>query len=59
MISDLKKNPGLLKLDLYCKGMRLGDDCMTEEDGADLQECEDCGEPVCICCAEDGTHECL
>ncbi len=33
MIEDLKKNPGLLKLELYCKGIRLGDDCRTEEDG--------------------------
>jgi len=33
MIENIKKNPGLLKLDLYCKGMRLGDDCSTEEDG--------------------------
>ncbi|MEA2063329.1 MAG: radical SAM protein [Gemmatimonadota bacterium] len=33
MIDDLKKNPGLLKLDLYCKGMRIGEDCRTDEDG--------------------------
>ena len=33
MIKDIKRNPGLLKLDLYCKGIRLGDDCRPEEDG--------------------------
>jgi hypothetical protein len=30
---DVRKNPGLLKLDLYCKGMRLDDSCLVEEDG--------------------------
>jgi uncharacterized radical SAM superfamily protein len=33
MIGDVKRNPGLLKLDLYCKGMRIAQDCSTEEDG--------------------------
>jgi hypothetical protein len=35
MISDatLRENPALLKLDLYCKGMRLDDSCYVEEDG--------------------------
>lgn len=29
----LAGNPALLKLDLYCKGMRLDDSCFIEEDG--------------------------
>lgn len=33
MIYDIRKNPGLLKLDLYCKGIRLGESCAIEEDG--------------------------
>jgi len=33
MIHDIRKNPGLLKLDLYCKGIRLGESCAIEEDG--------------------------
>lgn len=33
MITDPAKNPGLLKLDLYCKGMRLDESCFIEEDG--------------------------
>jgi hypothetical protein len=27
-------DPALLKLDLYCKGIRLDDSCLVEEDGA-------------------------
>jgi hypothetical protein len=30
---DVRKNPGLLKLDLYCKGMRLDESCYIEGDG--------------------------
>jgi hypothetical protein len=30
---SLATNPGLLKLDLYCKGMRLDDSCFIEGDG--------------------------
>ena len=30
---DVRRNPALLKLDLYCKGMRLDDCCLVEEDG--------------------------
>jgi len=30
---DLASNPALLKLDLYCKGLRLDDSCYIEEDG--------------------------
>ena len=33
METDVRKNPGLLKLDLYCKGMRVDDSCLVEEDG--------------------------
>src|SRR5512134_1743754 len=33
MLSTLRANPALLKLDLYCKGMRLDDSCLVEEDG--------------------------
>lgn len=29
----LRANPALLKLDLYCKGVRLDDSCFIEEDG--------------------------
>jgi hypothetical protein len=32
-LSALRSNPGLLKLDLYCKGVRLDDSCLVEEDG--------------------------
>jgi hypothetical protein len=30
---DVRRNAALLKLDLYCKGMRLDDSCLVEEDG--------------------------
>ena len=30
---DVRHNPALLKLDLYCKGMRLTSRCLVEEDG--------------------------
>jgi hypothetical protein len=33
MQTDVSRNPGLLKLDLYCKGMRLDDSCFIEQDG--------------------------
>ncbi len=33
MDTDVRTNPGLLKLDLYCKGMRLDDSCFIEQDG--------------------------
>src|SRR3990172_1609396 len=33
MEMDVRGNPGLLKLDLYCKGMQLDDSCLVEEDG--------------------------
>jgi hypothetical protein len=33
MESDVSKNPALLKLDLYCRGLRLDDSCLVEEDG--------------------------
>ena len=33
MIQELRRNPSLLKLDLYCKGARLDDSCYIEGDG--------------------------
>jgi hypothetical protein len=33
MLQDLRQNPALLKLDLYCKGIRLDENCLVEEDG--------------------------
>jgi hypothetical protein len=33
MIASLRDNPALLKLDLYCQGLRLDDSCYIEEDG--------------------------
>ena len=33
MLTDLRDNPALLKLDLYCKGARLDGSCYVEEDG--------------------------
>ncbi len=33
METDVALNPGLLKLDLYCKGMRLDESCHVTEDG--------------------------
>jgi len=32
-IKELRANPALLKLDLYCKGARLDSSCFVEEDG--------------------------
>ncbi len=32
-LQDLRTNPALLKLDLYCQGMRMDDSCFIEEDG--------------------------
>ena len=32
-ISDLQATPALLKLDLYCRGMRIDDSCLISEDG--------------------------
>ncbi|MEO8503419.1 MAG: radical SAM protein [Acidobacteriota bacterium] len=33
MLDDLRTNPALLKLDLYCNGAQLDDSCFIEEDG--------------------------
>ena len=33
MEADLRRNPGLLKLDLYCRGIRLDDTCVVERKG--------------------------
>jgi hypothetical protein len=30
---DVRGNPALLKLDLYCRGMRIDDSCLVEQDG--------------------------
>ena len=32
-VAELRTNPALLKLDLYCKGVRMDDSCFIEEDG--------------------------
>ena len=32
-LADLRSNPALLKLDLYCKGMHVDESCFIEEDG--------------------------
>jgi sodium-dependent dicarboxylate transporter 2/3/5 len=34
MIRDPARNPGLLKLELYCRGIRLAESCFLERDGA-------------------------
>jgi len=33
METDVRLNPALLKLDLYCRGIRIDDSCLIEEDG--------------------------
>jgi len=33
METDVRRNPALLKLDLYCRGMRMDDSCFILEDG--------------------------
>ncbi len=33
METDVRKNPGLLKLDLYCRGIRMDDPSLVEEHG--------------------------
>ena len=33
METDVRRNPALLKLDLYCRGMRLDDSCLVRKDG--------------------------
>ncbi|HXH29052.1 MAG TPA: radical SAM protein, partial [Candidatus Polarisedimenticolia bacterium] len=33
METDVARNPALLKLDLYCRGLRIDDSCMVAEDG--------------------------
>jgi len=33
MDTDVRTNPALLKLDLYCRGMRMDDSCFIEQDG--------------------------
>lgn len=33
MIEDVRRNPSLLKLDLYCRGIRIGESCHLDEHG--------------------------
>ena len=33
METDVRRNPALLKLDLFCRGLRLDDSCLVERDG--------------------------
>src|SRR5262245_29047183 len=33
METDVRRNPALLKLDLYCKGIRIDESCLLEDDG--------------------------
>jgi hypothetical protein len=33
MLSELRRNPALLKLDLYCRGIRLDGSCLVADDG--------------------------
>jgi hypothetical protein len=33
METDVRRNPALLKLDLYCKGLRIDDSCSVPDDG--------------------------
>ncbi len=33
MVGELRRNPALLKLDLYCRGIRLDDSCLVADDG--------------------------
>lgn len=33
METDVSRNPALLKLDLYCKGIRVDDSCLVQDDG--------------------------
>ncbi len=33
METDVSRNPALLKLDLYCKGIRVDDSCLVRDDG--------------------------
>ena len=33
MLNELRRNPALLKLDLYCKGMRIDDSCLDPAAG--------------------------
>src|SRR5262249_28537860 len=33
METDVRRNPALLKLDLYCKGLRLDESCTAQKEG--------------------------
>jgi hypothetical protein len=50
---------------MFCRGnVPPGSKCVEcganaeEDDIVELSECQGCGEIVCDCCKEDGTHEC-
>jgi len=34
--TDVRLNPSLLKLDLYCKGIRIDDSVLVEEHGGEI-----------------------
>jgi len=36
MIDDVRRNPGLLKLDLFCKGMKIDESCTVSEDAREI-----------------------
>jgi len=44
METDVRRNPALLKLDLYCRGMRLDDSCFRADQASLLQA--DGGRPI-------------
>ena len=46
---------------MFCRGIVPDDaECVScgEDDRDFLQECSSCGEIICGCCREDGTHVC-
>jgi hypothetical protein len=46
---------------MFCRGAIPEDaECVScgQDDPAFLLECSSCGEVVCECCMEDGTHTC-
>jgi hypothetical protein len=47
---------------MFCRGnVKDGDQCVEcgNDDKDLLSECNECGDPVCDCCKEDGTHACF
>jgi hypothetical protein len=45
METDVRRNPALLKLDLYCRGMRLDDSCFRADQAASVLQA-DGGRPI-------------